>query len=159
MKYDLQLFAAKNPKEQIEEYVSRQESWQEGEDPRILNYTKDNVDKALFYFNKYLKGGIEGPDGFLIKITETDFYKHITDPEILRRPQLIKEFVLNANMKVQQISGRYLYISFKPAGYVVAGDICYSAHFLGFGEAGKKNAFKYVERAFKKGGKILWVKD
>lgn len=159
MIFDLQMFAAKNPKKQIEEYILKQANWKEGDDPRLKLYSRKNVNKAIYYYEKNLRKGIIAPDDYKVNITETDFYKHITDPVFLRQPQLIREFILNSNIKIKQANGRYQYISFKPAGYVVVKEICYSVHYLGKGNKGEKMVLKELNRSFRKGGKIIWVQS
>jgi hypothetical protein len=109
--FDLQLFASpKDPKKQVEEYVERWGKDPPDPDPRIRHYSPDAVKKALYYYKKNLKEGIIAPDGFKVNVTERDFYKHIADYVFVRQPELIKEIVQNADIKVRQkTEGMYIF--------------------------------------------------
>jgi hypothetical protein len=68
--FELQLFAAKDPRDQIAEYAIRQKINAEDEDWRIKYYTKANIDKAKYFYEKNLRNGMLAPDGSSITIKE-----------------------------------------------------------------------------------------
>jgi hypothetical protein len=154
---DLQLFGERKPKARIEEYIQRRRHWKKGDDKRLLSYTEENIRRALYYYEKNLKNGLKAPDGAVINITEDDFHKIIKDPKMLHKPEWIKEVIVNAEIKIKQHDGRYLYLSFNPAGYIATGEITYSSHH--FGRKGQDAIQEKMESAIKKGGKIVWEKD
>jgi hypothetical protein len=104
-----------------------------------------------------LSKGIEAPDGDIVHLTETVFYKIITDDVFIRKPQLVAEIIRNARIKIMQTNGRFIYMAFKPAGFVVTGEITYGAHVFHKNSASDVKAA--IERAMKKGGKIPWEKS
>jgi hypothetical protein len=154
---DLQLSASKDLRDQVNEYAARQEVYKPDEDWRIQYYSRENINRACYFYQKNLKGGIVAPDGKVITVTERDFHKAITDYKLLLKPELIKEIIRNANVKIRQANGRDAYYSYKPAGYVVAGDITYSVHYLGRHGLSKVNG--KIRRDIQKGGEIRWERD
>jgi len=146
--FDLQFFAIELPKDRILRYIREQKKWEKGDDERLLSYTEENVRKAIYYYEKNLKVGLKAPDGAEINITEDDFYKIIKDPKMLHKPEWVKEVIVNAQVKIKQRDGRYLYLSFNPAGYIATGEITYSSHH--FGSRGQGAIQEKIESAIRR---------
>ena len=152
---DLQLFAYEDPGKRIGRYIKNQRAWTEGKDKRYRHYTPEAVKNSLKYFKKELLDGVKAADGKEIKITQKDFYHLIVDPVLLRNPNIIKEVIETASVKIEverMGQAREIYYSFKTPGYAVIDKTCLTAHFL----SNSKSVERHIKSNIKKGGKITW---